>query len=135
MRRLVLLLPIGFAFAAGCGLNIQSPDLFDVTRTGEGGSLTMLVNDSGTIRCNGGATKSLPDSMLISARDLATSLNADARAKLRIPAGARSVYSYTVKLSDGTISFPDTAGSRHKELAQLELFTVQAAQGPCGRSG
>lgn len=133
MRALLFLLPI--VFAAGCGLNVQSPDLFVLTRTGAGKSLTMLVNDSGTIRCNGGATKSLPDSMLIAARDLATSLNNDAKANLRIPAGARSVYSYTVKLSGGTISFPDTAASSRKELAQLELFAVQAAQGPCGLRG
>jgi hypothetical protein len=133
MRALVLLLPI--VFVAGCGFDVQSPDLFLLTRTGAGRPLTLLVNDSGTIRCNGGATKSLPDSMLIAARDLANTLNTDAKAKLRIPPGVRSVYSYTVKLSGGTISFPDTAASTHKELAQVELFAVQAAQGPCGLSG
>jgi hypothetical protein len=41
------------------------------------------------------------------------------------------VYRYTVKLQDGTISFPDTAGAAHRELAQAELFTTQIADGPC----
>jgi hypothetical protein len=120
---------------AGCGLNVQSPDLFLLTRTGQGKSLTLLVNDGGTIRCNGGASKSLPDPLLLQARDLANSLDADAKSKLRIPAGVRSVFSYTVKLADGAISFPDTAANNHNELAQAELFTAQAAQGPCGLSG
>ena len=120
---------------AGCGLEAQSPDLFVLTRTGQGKPLTLLVNDGGTIRCNGGASKSLPDPMLLVARDLANSLNNDAKAKLRIPAGAGSVFSFTVKLSDGTISFPDTAARSRGELAQAELFAVQAAQGPCGLSG
>jgi hypothetical protein len=132
---LLALLVLPVVGLAGCGLDVQSPDLFVLTRTGQGKSLTLLVNDGGTIRCNGGASKSLPDSMLLVARDLANSLNTDAKAKLRIPAGAGSVFSYTVKLSDGTISFPDTAARSHNELAQAELFAVQAAQGPCGLSG
>lgn len=132
---LLALLALPLVGLAGCGLDEQSPDLFVLTRTGQGKSLTLLVNDGGTIRCNGGASKSLPDPMLLVARDLANSLNTDAKAKLRIPAGAGSVFSYTIKLSDGTISFPDTAARSHNELAQAELFTVQAAQGPCGLTG
>ncbi|MBO0705546.1 MAG: hypothetical protein J2P39_09515 [Candidatus Dormibacteraeota bacterium] len=124
-------LALAAVLAAGCGLNVQSPDLFMMTRTGQGSSLTLLVNDSGTIRCNGGASKSLPDSMLLTARDLANSLNTDAKAKLRLRASPRTVFSYRVKLSDGTITFPDTAAAAHNELAQAELFAVQAAQGPC----
>lgn len=122
-------------FAAGCGFDVESPDLFLMTRTGQGSSLTLLVNDSGTIRCNGGDAKSLPDSMLLAARDLANSLSTDAKAKLHIPPGPRSVYTYTIKLSNGTISFPDTAAARHSELAQAELFALQAAQGPCRPRG
>lgn len=128
-------LVLAAVLATGCGLDVKSPDLFMMTRTGQGSSLTLLVNDSGTIRCNGGASKSLPNSMLLSARDLANSLNTDAKAKLRIRTGPRSVFSYRVKLSDGTITFPDTAAAAHNELAQAELFAVQAAQGPCRLSG
>ena len=117
---------------AGCGLNVRSPDLFVMTRTGAGKTLTLLVNDDGTIRCNGGQPKHLSDQMLLQARDLATSLDDDAKAKLQIAAEARSVTFYTVKLQDGKITFPDVAARTHKELAQAELFAVQTAQGPCG---
>ena len=121
---------------AGCGLNVQSPDLFTLSRTGQGKPLTMLVNDSGTIRCDGGKTKSLPDPLLLDARDLADDLNKDAQNKLQLPAaGAGSVFSYKVTLEDGTVSFSDTSARSHPELARAELFAAQAAQGPCGLSG
>ncbi len=118
---------------AGCGFEVEEPDLFLVTRTGaHGQKLTLLVNDGGTISCDGGKPKNLSDPQLLVARGLATSLNSDVTAKLRFSASARSVYSYTVKVQSGTMSFPDTAGLSHKELSQLELFVVQAAANPCG---
>jgi hypothetical protein len=117
---------------AGCGLNVQSADLFLLTRTGQGATLTMLVNDSGTIRCNNGPSKLLNDQLLLRARDLATALDKDAKKGLQIPAPPASVYTYSIKLQDGTISFPDTAGSHRSELAQAELFATQAAHSPCG---
>ena len=116
---------------AGCGFDVQSPDLFQVTRTGQGQKLSLLVNDAGTISCNGGMPKSLPDPLLLQARDLATNLEGDAKAKLAFPASARSVYSYKVKVANGTFTFPDTAADSRKELSQLELFVVQAAADPC----
>ena len=42
------------------------------------------------------------------------------------------MFSYTVKVPNGTFTFPDTAADTRKELAQLELFVVQAAAHPCG---
>ncbi len=132
--RLALLLACVSSVLAGC-FDVQSPDLFALTRTGSGGRLKLLVNDGGTIRCNGGAAKPLPDKLLLQARDLATMLDNDAKRGLRILPGANSVATYSIKLQHGTISFPDTAARRHSELAQAELFAVQAAQGPCGLNG
>jgi hypothetical protein len=133
MRTRVALALIGVIGSAGCGLDVQSPDLFQITRSGAGRTLTLLVNDSGTIACNGGKPKSLPDPQLLAARDLSTSLNDDAKAKRRFAAGAgRAEFTYTVKVQNGTFTFPDTAASARKELAQLELFVVQAAANPCG---
>jgi hypothetical protein len=117
---------------AGCGFGVQSPDLFQVTRTGQGQKLTLLVNDGGTIACNRGKPKALPDRLLLQARDLSTKLNDDAKAKLRFTAGPGSVFRYTVKVRNGTFTFPDTAAAARKELSQLELFVVQAAADPCG---
>ena len=114
---------------------MQEPDLFLVTRTGaQAKRLSLLVNDDGTISCDKGKPKNLPDPLLLQARDLATNLNADVSAKLRFPASPRSVYTYTVKVQNGTMSFPDTAGLSRKELSDLELFVVQAAANPCDLS-
>ena len=123
------------AILAGCGEEVQAPDLFHVTRVGQGQKLTLLVNDAGTIACNGGKPKSLPDPLLLQARDLATNLNDDAKAKLTSPRTSRSVFLYTVKVQNGTFTFPDVAARARKELAQLELFVVKAAAIPCGISG
>jgi hypothetical protein len=132
-RALVALVAV-LAGLAGCGFDVQSPDLFKVTRIGQGHRLTLLVNDGGTIACNGGKPKALPDRLLLQARDLSTKLNDDAKAKMRFTAGSGSVFSYTVKVQNGTFTFPDTSAGSRKELSQLELFVVQAAADPCGIS-
>jgi hypothetical protein len=136
MRRAGLVVLLAGALA-GCGLNVQSPDLFLLTRTGQGHKLTLLVNDGGTIRCNGAAAKSLPDPLLLQARDLAGGLGGDAQDNLRLPSASNSVFRYTIRLEQGTISFPDTAAAsgRYPRLAQAEQFAVQAAQQGCGLSG
>lgn len=131
MRRRTALIALGLAIA-GCGLAVQSPDLFLLSRTGPGKPLTLLVDDAGVIHCDGGSARQLSDPMLLEARQVATDLDQDAKAKLLIAAGAGSVYDYTIKLQDGTIYFADTAGAHHPELARAELFAVQAAQQPCG---
>lgn len=120
---------------AGCGLDVQSADLFQITRIGLGKPLTLIVNDSGMIRCNGGPAKPISDPMLLAARSLVTNLDKDAKQKLRLPAASGSVFSYTMRFQDGTISFADTSAARHPELAPAELFALQAARGPCGLGG
>ena len=122
---------------AGCGFDVQSPDLFLLTRTGPGSKLTLLVNDGGTIRCNGGHSRRLPDPLLLDARDLAGGLGGDAQEKVRIPSPPNSVYRYTIRLQQGTISFPDTAaaGGRYPRLAQVEQFALQASQQACRLGG
>jgi hypothetical protein len=136
MRRSALVVVLAGALG-GCGFNVQSPDLFVLTRTGQGQKLTLLVNDGGTIRCNGAAAKNLPDPLLLQARDLAGGLGGDAQENLRLPSAPKSVYRYTIRLQQGTISFPDTAAAsgNYPRLAQAEQFTVQAAQQGCGLSG
>ena len=132
--------PVSVALAgclaqAGCGFDVQAPDLFLLTRTGQGRTLTLLVNDAGTIRCDGGRTHRLSDPLLLQARDLASSLGGDAQEKVRIPSPPNSVYRYTIRLAQGTISFPDTAaaGGKYPRLAQAEQFALQA-QPACGTS-
>jgi hypothetical protein len=133
--RATLLAAAAAALIAGCGFDVQSPDLFVLTRVGQGRTLTLLVNDGGTIRCDGGRPRRLADPLLLRARDLAASLDGDAKRNLRIPAPPNSAFHYSVKLQDGTIAFPDTAAARHAELGQVQLFAVQAAQQACGLPG
>ena len=130
MRRAALGLAAA-AVIAGCGLNVDLGDLFLVTRTGPGPKLTLLVDQSGTVTCNGGKQKMLTSSQLITARDLADNLSTDATDKLSIRSPPGTVYRYTVKLQQGTIAFPDRAATTHKYLGQLEAFVLQAAQQYC----
>lgn len=118
-----------------CGLQVASPDLFVLQRTGPGSRLSLLVNDGGTIRCNGARSQALPDRLLIDARQVASDLGKDAQAHLSLASPRDSVYRYVIKLESGTVAFPDTAGRRHPELARAELFAVQAAQQACHGSG
>jgi hypothetical protein len=120
------------AVLAGCGLQVSSPDLFQLTRAGQGKPLTLVVNDTGTIRCNGGAVKPLPDAVLLQARSLVTNLDKDAKAKLRLPASASSVFTYKISMQAGTISFADTSAFGRPELAQAEQFAVDVARSQCG---
>jgi len=119
---------------SGC-FDVRSADLFLLTRTGQGSTLTLLVNDGGTIRCNGGKAKTVSNTTLITARDLADNLATDAQNKLTIPKAPGSVYYYRIRLQQGTISFPDRAAATRKVLAQTELFATQTAQQECGLSG
>jgi hypothetical protein len=121
------------ALMTSCGFGVQSADLFQLTRTGQGRRLTLLVNDGGKIRCNGGRARRLSDPLLLQARDLASSLGGDAEEKLRIPSPGNSVFRYTIRLQQGTISFPDTAtaAGKYPRLAQAEQFALRAAQQAC----
>jgi hypothetical protein len=117
----------------GCGLQIKGPDLFLITRRGHGPELALLVNDSGTISCNGGRPKPLADPLLLQARDLAPQLGSVAN--LRLPVPKNSVFHYYVVLPYGSVSFPDTAALHHPLLAQVEDFALKASQQACHLKG
>lgn len=123
---------VAVAVLAGGCFDVQSADLFLLTRTGQGSKLTLLVNDGGTIRCNGGKARPLSNSALITARDLSDNLATDAQNKLTIPNVPGAVYYYRIRLQQGTVSFPDRASGSHKVLAQAALFATQTAQQDCG---
>jgi hypothetical protein len=106
-----------------------------LTRTGQGRTLTLLINDGGTIRCNGAKAKPVSNTTLIAARDLADDLADDAQKKLTIPNEPGSVYYFRVRMQQGSVAFPDRAASRRKVLARTELFAAQTAQRDCGLTG
>jgi hypothetical protein len=119
---------------AGC-FDVRSPDLFLLTRTGQGPKLTLLVNDGGTIRCDGAKAKPISNAALITARDLSDNLATDAQNGLKIPDAPGSVYYFTIKLAQGTVSFPDRAAAGRQVLAQAELFAAQTARQECDVRG
>jgi hypothetical protein len=120
---------------AACGFDVEAPDDFLLTRTGQGARVTLLVNDAGTIRCDGGRARPITSAMLINARDLVTNLQGDSQEGLDIPQAPNSVYRYTIRMQTGTISFPDTAGVKRPGLADAEQFALQALAGPCKSLG
>jgi hypothetical protein len=132
---LVVLVASSAAALAGCGFDVQSPDVLLLTRTGQGRTVTVLVNDGGTIRCDGGKQKPISNRLLIRARDLGDGVANDAKAKLRLPSPPNSIYRYTISVPNGTLSFPDTAAARRPELASAEQFTLAALAGPCAGAG
>lgn len=134
MKAVVAAVLCGLALAA-CGFSVEAPDDFLMTRTGQGTKVTLLVNDAGTIRCDGGRERPITSAMLINARDLVTNLQTYAQHHLDIPQAPDSVYRYTVRMQLGTISFPDTAAAKRHELAGVEQFALQALAGPCKSLG
>ena len=52
-----------------------------------------------------------------------------------LPAGPGTVFSYRIRMQQGTVRFSDRDTTRHPELAQAELFAAQTAQSVCGLSG
>jgi hypothetical protein len=125
---------LGTGALAGCGLNVQSPDLFLLTRTGPGGKLTLEVSDGGAIRCNGGHARTISSARLITARDLADNLSSDAGHNLDLPTAPGSIYTFRILLQQGTIRFSDRDTSGRPNLAQAALFATEAAQQVCGLS-
>jgi hypothetical protein len=134
LRKLGVLATLASSVAlGGCGLSIKGADLFLLKRMGQGPELALLVNDSGTISCDGGRPKPLADPLLLQARDLAAQL--DMHAGLRLPVPRRSVFHYYIVLPYGSVSFPDTAAAAHPLLGQVVLFALQAEQQACGPNG
>jgi hypothetical protein len=119
--------------AAGCG-GVEAPDLFIVYRTGSGpgARLTLLVNEEGGVRCNGGKkTFKLSDSQIVQARAIQEDLHDPASKHLSLPARAGSVLSYYLRDENGAVRFSDNSRGQPAVFRQLALFVLQAAQQVC----
>jgi hypothetical protein len=117
---------------SGCGA--AAPDVFLLTRSGSipGARLTLLVNDSGTVRCNGGKPRPLPDRRLLDARRIAEDLSDDAQRDLSLPSPRGSVLRYRLRMEEGTVTFSDEDAVRRPELAPVIVFARSVAQDVCG---
>jgi hypothetical protein len=133
LRVALALCPLAAAAAlAGCG-GLRAADLFIVYRSGSTpqARLTLLVNEEGGVRCNGGPTLKLSDSQLVQARAIQEELHDAASSHLSLLPLAGSVLSYYVRDADGTVSFSDNSPRQPAVLRQLALFVLQTAQQVC----
>jgi len=124
-------LAIAVAVSA-CG-GIKAPDLFIVERSGNvaGARLTLLVNEEGGVRCNGGRTLKLSDPALIEARTIQEELSGPSSKHLSLPPRPRSVLSYYVRDENGTVRFSDNSSGQPAVLRRLALFVLRSAQQVC----
>jgi hypothetical protein len=128
----VALLAVG-SLVIGCGAGVSAPDLFIVQRTGSGpgARLTLLVNEEGGVRCNGGKTLKLSDPQIVQARAIQEDLHELASNHLSLEGRAGSVLSYYVRDENGTVRFSDNSAHQPAVLRQLALFVLQTAQQVC----
>jgi hypothetical protein len=123
---------VGATLLLGCG-GIKAPDLFLVQRSGsvQGARLTLLVNEEGGVRCNGGKTLKLKDPQLVEARAITEDLRDPASKQLSLRPGPRSVLSYYARDEAGTVRFSDDSAGQPAILHRLALFVLQTAQQVC----
>ena len=116
----------------GCGQ--ASPDLFAVTRAGAGpdDDVTLVVNDGGTVSCDGGAARQLGGQRLLEARELSRELAGAAELQLELPPGPHATLTYRVQSEAGTVSFSDTSRDRPAVLNRLMAFVSDVAEDVCG---
>jgi hypothetical protein len=117
---------------AGCGA--APPDVFLLARSGSlpGARLTLLVNDGGTVRCNGDEPRPLPAKRLLDARRIAEDLSEDAHDDLTLPAPSGSLLRYRLRMEEGTVTFSDVDAVRRPELAPVIVFARAVARDVCG---
>ncbi len=132
MRAAVLGVLMSLLLASGCG-GITPPDLFIVQRSGAGphARLTMLVNEEGGVRCNGGPELKLSDPQLVKARAIQEELEKPASHHLALPAQPGSVLGYSVRDQNGTVTFADNSRDQPKVLRALVLLVLETAQQVC----
>jgi hypothetical protein len=119
----------------GCGESVELPDLFLIQRSGGAGKLTLLVNEGGAVRCNGGAKRQLSDSQLVLARGLQEELQSPSAKHLTLVARPGAVFSYNVRDAEGTVRFADNSVGQPSVLHQLAYFVLEVAQKVCGLAG
>lgn len=135
MTRVPLMIAAAVAVALLVACGTQRPaDLFLVKRTGQinGANLTLLVSDDGTVSCNGGAKRSIPDGLLLEARDLAQRLPADSGYRVADRGATRPVYAFTVRFGGGSASWQDGNPRAPSTFREIGYFTRRIARETCG---
>jgi hypothetical protein len=118
---------------AGCGT--PSHDVFAVERAGTipGAKLRMIVNDGGSVTCDGGKAIAISSDELLEARDIGRELEEPAQRGLRLAPAAGSVLRYTVRTGEGTVRFGDNSRGKPAVLDRLVFYVRRLAKERCGR--
>ena len=130
MRRVLIAAALA-AVLAGCGT--PPPDLFEVKRTGEdrNANVDVVVNDGGSVTCNG-KEHPLEADLLLRARQLLRDISPQAELHLELPPGPRSQLRYRARMEAGTVSFSDTSKGNPKSFLELAAFTKDVTEDVCG---
>ena len=130
MRAVLAALPLA-ALLAGCGT--RSPDLFVVDRSGPdtNANVELLVNDGGSVTCNG-EEHPLDADRLLKARQLERDLEPQAQLGIQLPKGPGTDLSYTVRMEGGTIAFSDCSAGVPNTFQRLAAFTKDVTERVCG---
>lgn len=132
MRRAAAGLLLVVVVFIGCGA--PSADLFEVRRSGEdrNANVRLVVNDGGTVTCNGAEPEALPGEALLEARELARDLEAEASLSIELPPGPNAVLRYDVRTEAGRVAFSDTSRGRPRAFDRLVGFTSEVIEDVCG---
>jgi len=116
-----------------CGAGVSAADLFIVYRTGATprARLTLLVDEEGNVRCNGGRQLKLSDKQLVKARAIQEELQNEAASHLTLAPRAKSVFSYYLRDEYGSVRFSDNSSGQSPTLRELQLFVLSVAQQVC----
>src|SRR5262249_52452029 len=102
-----------------------------IQRSGGSGHLTLLVNEGGAVRCDGGRVRQLSDPQLVLARGLQEELLEISDPHLVLRPRPGSVFSYSIRDEKGTIRFADNSSRQPSVLHHLALFVLEVAQKVC----
>lgn len=116
----------------GCG-GVKAPDLFIVHRTGSGSSanLTLLVDEEGGVRCNGGPKRQLSDPQIVKARAIQEEIHEQAAKHMVLAPRRGSVLRYYLRDESGWVRFADNSAGQPAVFRQLALFVLQTSQQVC----
>jgi len=116
-----------------CGTQ-TSADLYLIKRTGKipGANLTLLVTDNGSVRCNGGPPRPLPNDMLLQSRELTKQLAEDQSKPIPMIGVPNSIYDFTVTFGAGKVGWQDGNPYVPESFKQLAYLTRRIAKQVCG---
>jgi hypothetical protein len=131
MRRAAVAAALALAGLAGCGT--PSADLLVIERAGDlpDARVTLVVGDGGTVECDG-TEQTLPNDLLLDARDLTDDLEPILARNARLPAPPAAILRYRVTGGAGGVRFADASPRLPRELGRLIRFTRAVATRSCG---